>query len=95
VIAAILFFPLFYFVIEAIDRLVPDPKAIVEDNKGTAVRKDDAFGQIPSSSANNTAHNIHSYDNQGAYPHHNPSQAFGRNSSNRQGQSQLYQFPPR
>jgi uncharacterized membrane protein YgcG len=31
VLAAVLFFPLFYFVIELIDRNVPDPKAMVED----------------------------------------------------------------
>jgi hypothetical protein len=31
--AAVLFFPLFYFVIELIDRIVPDPKAIIEDAK--------------------------------------------------------------
>lgn len=29
--AAILFFPIFYFVIELMDRYIPDPKAVVED----------------------------------------------------------------
>jgi len=29
--AALLFFPMFYFLIEAIDRIIPNPKAIIED----------------------------------------------------------------
>ncbi|MFH0870258.1 MAG: hypothetical protein V1866_04345 [archaeon] len=30
-VAAVLFFPIFYFVIELMDRYIPDPKAVVED----------------------------------------------------------------
>ena len=33
-IAIILFFPLFYFIVEAIDRLTPDPTPITKDNEG-------------------------------------------------------------
>lgn len=36
IIAALLFFPLFYFAIELIDRYTPDPKAISEDMKGSS-----------------------------------------------------------
>jgi hypothetical protein len=35
ILAAILFFPLFYFAIELIDRYTPNPKAIVEDMEDT------------------------------------------------------------
>jgi len=37
IISAIVFFPLFYFAIELIDRYTPDPKAITEDAKDVGV----------------------------------------------------------
>jgi hypothetical protein len=47
VIGALLFFPLFYFAIELIDRYTPNPKAIVEDLEGSGGEKKsgtDSFG---------------------------------------------------
>jgi len=32
-ISTILFFPIFYFFIEVLDRIIPDPQAVVKDNK--------------------------------------------------------------
>ncbi|MFH0876502.1 MAG: hypothetical protein V1859_11285 [archaeon] len=47
--AAILFFPIFYFVIEFIDRKLPDPKAVKEDNS-----KSDNFSPMLNQPASQT-----------------------------------------
>jgi uncharacterized membrane protein YgcG len=50
VIAGLLFFPLFYFAIELIDRFTPDPKAIAEDMEDSGGgKKQDSFGGAGSS----------------------------------------------
>lgn len=48
IVAALLFFPVFYFVIELIDHYTPNPKAITED-------LEEASGQSSSPSSNSTA----------------------------------------
>ncbi|MFC1742106.1 hypothetical protein ACFL3V_06230 [Nanoarchaeota archaeon] len=52
VIAALLFFPLFYFAIELIDRYTPNPKAVVEDmeDSGGESKSDSGFGSSSGSS---------------------------------------------
>ncbi|MEK6938103.1 MAG: hypothetical protein AABX04_03590, partial [Nanoarchaeota archaeon] len=49
IIAAILFFPLFYFVIELLDRYTPNPKAIMEDLKenNPSEKEKDPFADFP------------------------------------------------
>ena len=51
IIAAVLFFPLFYFAIELIDRYTPNPKAIAEDLEeggggSGGEKKQDSFGSL-------------------------------------------------
>lgn len=44
IISAIVFFPLFYWVIEFIDRKMPDPKAVLEDKEDNAKSSGGNFG---------------------------------------------------
>jgi hypothetical protein len=49
IVAAVLFFPLFYFAIELIDRYTPNPKAIVEDmNEGSSSTESNSPAYSPS-----------------------------------------------
>jgi hypothetical protein len=41
ILATILIFPAFYFVIELLDKIIPNPKAVDEDNGSTTEKKDD------------------------------------------------------
>jgi hypothetical protein len=54
VIAGLVFFPLFYFAIELIDRYTPNPKAVVEDMEesgGESAKKDEGFSGFGDSGA--------------------------------------------
>jgi len=55
--AALLFFPLFYFVIELINRYIPDPKAVVEDisDKNTGSNKGDLSNSHYSSNTSSSS----------------------------------------
>lgn len=47
VIATLLFFPLFYFTIELIDKYTPNPRAIIEDNAAIAGQSSNELNKIP------------------------------------------------
>jgi len=73
IIAALLFFPLFYFVIELVDRITPNPKAITQDNEVTGNSSNPKAVQTQTASSqpnlqNYALHHIyHPY--QGYYQH--------------------------
>jgi hypothetical protein len=57
VIATIIFFPVFYFALEIIDHIVPDPKAIIADN-GLNAGQDVGLGAMGNLGGNNLGNNI-------------------------------------
>ena len=62
IIAAIVFFPLGYFIIEFIDYITPDPKAVEEDRGG--IEKPRRFGNAPQRDNFNSFENFEQDNNQ-------------------------------
>ncbi|MEM3373612.1 MAG: hypothetical protein QXE31_00150 [Candidatus Woesearchaeota archaeon] len=92
ILAAILFFPLFYYFIEAIDRIVPNPKAVEQDlmessssNIKSNIKKD-IFDKRPTttfSHYNNIYGRSQNYNNYSTQPYTNKqSQSFSGTSHN-------------
>jgi hypothetical protein len=83
--ATLIFFPLFYFTIELLDRVVPDPKAIQEDKVQSSVIHNTTPSQ-PASHANIMMHaaqhsrQIHQQNRIAAIENHHPYHQHGSSS---------------